>query len=600
MSAVREVLAKFGIEVETEELKKGGEHVEGFIKQLKEMGEALLVVLAVEKIKEFVGGMTEQALALKKQSEMLGVSTKALQEWHFAAGMVDVSAGAMDSALMRLEKASAGGGKGGGKILSDMKIDAKDATGQIKPVTALMDEIADKIADMKTPAERTKAAMGLFGKSGAQLIPIMKEGSKGIKKYRDELAELGGGISEEFIENSEKMNKANKRLAMIMTSTKVALVGQILPAIVKFLENGKKTRLMFLDMAKDSGTLQAAAAALAVVGIMKISSALGPLNLKLALTLLKVGLLAAAFLLLDEVIHFFNGDETFIGDWIEKTYGPGSADKVRAWFTNYDRLSKESTSSTGSFGTQILATGVIVGATLMSATKDFESFKRVADGVWRGIVLGSSIAAEIVRSSWASVGAAISDALTAPVREKKNEEIEAHAKEVEATLRKNQANDGAGPLTPEQAAARSARNEAEIKTITGNIRAGKEKSQTEINDTYSAQQKAKFVDEYDRLTVQLDPKHDQKRDKAALIAEDQKARLPFTQAVGNAEHYAPGDQFIGPLPAPAPINVTVTNHITLPEGTPAEHGKEIAEGSAKSHEAAMREAAAANPGGPRR
>src|SRR5690606_7203985 len=51
--------------------------------------------------------------------------------------------------------------------------------------------IADKIAAIKDPAMRTAAAMDVFGKSGADLIPMMAGGAAGIEQLRQRARDLG-------------------------------------------------------------------------------------------------------------------------------------------------------------------------------------------------------------------------------------------------------------------------------------------------------------------------------------------------------------------------------------------------------------------------
>lgn len=64
-----------------------------------------------------------------------------------------------------------------------------DSIGQLKLV-------ADKIAEMPTVAEQSAAALELFGKKGAQVLPILQQGSKGISDYTEKMKGLGVALTQ--------------------------------------------------------------------------------------------------------------------------------------------------------------------------------------------------------------------------------------------------------------------------------------------------------------------------------------------------------------------------------------------------------------------
>ena len=325
MSALREILAHFGIEVDTEQLEKGEKAVGSFIGRLKEVGEAVMTAFAVEKVKEFIMGMAEAAEKLELQAVSLGTSTEALQEWQFAASMVGVGADQLSGAMMRLERAAAGGGKGGGGALAKLKIDAKDAHGEIKPVTQLFDEVADKIEKIENPAKRTQIAMQLFGRSGAKLIPLLEQGSAGIKKFRDEVKALGGGMNEDFIKKSKEMLQNSKRLGMAWESLKVNIVGELLPAFTQLIMWMTKGAVVIMNLMKETSALQAIVVILGVTAVAALSAMLGPLGA----LLLELAPLIIAFLLLDDAITFLRGGDSEIGRAIDAMFGEGKAEAFR-------------------------------------------------------------------------------------------------------------------------------------------------------------------------------------------------------------------------------------------------------------------------------
>jgi hypothetical protein len=73
--------------------------------------------------------------------------------------------------------------------------------------------LADRIASLRDPADRARAATELFGKAGAQLLPLFSEGAEGIRKAREEAEKFGLAFSTETIEALQKGDDAMKKLS---------------------------------------------------------------------------------------------------------------------------------------------------------------------------------------------------------------------------------------------------------------------------------------------------------------------------------------------------------------------------------------------------
>lgn len=57
-------------------------------------------------------------------------------------------------------------------------------------------EIAQKISEIKNPAEQALIATELFGKAGAKLLPLFNEGAEGIEKARQEFLKTGQALNQ--------------------------------------------------------------------------------------------------------------------------------------------------------------------------------------------------------------------------------------------------------------------------------------------------------------------------------------------------------------------------------------------------------------------
>lgn len=93
------------------------------------------------------------------------------------------------------------------------------------------DAIADAISKLPSEAQKAEAAISLFGRSGAGLLPMFAEGAAGLAKMREESDRLGLGLSNLQGKNVEAMNDAFTRAGAAISGVVTATVANLAPAI---------------------------------------------------------------------------------------------------------------------------------------------------------------------------------------------------------------------------------------------------------------------------------------------------------------------------------------------------------------------------------
>jgi hypothetical protein len=325
--ALREILAVFGVRYDTSQLDKGNAKVEQGTSLLRSFGSVLAGAFAVDRLRAFTFGMVEQADAIGDQAQLLGISTKALQEWQFAAGFVELQGEALTGIFTRLSvnanKADEAT-KGVAETLKDLGVDVKNSNGEFKSAGQLFEETGLALGTMGDKTKATALAVQLFGRqSAAKVIQLFKGGKPAIEAFRKEFEELGGAFSEEFIAAAGEVDDNMKRLNVSWTTAKVRIAGLLLPALNATVQTfGKLARAGADVFAKTSfGPMILGLGALAAA--TKLLSATAPL--------LKHWKLALAAILAEDVLTFLRGGDSVIGDVIDWMFGPGSQEKVRAW-----------------------------------------------------------------------------------------------------------------------------------------------------------------------------------------------------------------------------------------------------------------------------
>ncbi len=112
-------------------------------------------------------------------------------------------------------------GKKAKDALMRLGVSGQDAFGAVRPMRDLLLEIADKMGDIRGPAERAEIALKIFGRSGLEVLPLMNS------KLRDHLTELqkaGVGWSDmaaaQGKATDEMMDRFNTKWAVMMKSIK--------------------------------------------------------------------------------------------------------------------------------------------------------------------------------------------------------------------------------------------------------------------------------------------------------------------------------------------------------------------------------------------
>ena len=165
-------------------------------------------------------------------SQKTGVSVEALSRFSKAAKVSGTDVEGVTKALVKLSKGliEAKNGQGqAGEALKSMGISATDASGKLKGTDQIMLEIANKFKAMPNGAEKTALALQLFGRSGADLIPMLNMGGEAIGKF--------GAMTTKYAEDAKK-----GEVAMVTLQGKVGMLGGklavvLLPSITAITES---------------------------------------------------------------------------------------------------------------------------------------------------------------------------------------------------------------------------------------------------------------------------------------------------------------------------------------------------------------------------
>lgn len=322
--ALRELLAKFDIEVDSKKLESADKGIDGLSKKLSEFAAAITGAAVVNGIKNFVTGLTDTADQIVDTSNRLGIGTDELQRFQLAAKLSGAEAGDLSSSLQKFQLKIAEASQGGaaGKAAFDaVGVSVKGANGEIGSATDLMKGVAEGLMGIQDPALRTQAAVDLLGKSGTKLLPMLEGGAAGLDDLLGELDRLGGGFSKEALETMGALGDQTDRYEASLNSLKGQVAIAILPPLTKLLTGFTN---MVAAVSKNADAATHLKNALGVLGAVGAAA-----GLRMAAPYLGFAVLvAAAVLIVDDLITGLQGGDSITGRFLDRILGKGSGASI--------------------------------------------------------------------------------------------------------------------------------------------------------------------------------------------------------------------------------------------------------------------------------
>lgn len=248
-------------EAELQKLEQGGEEAgaaaeeagnkwEGFGDVLAKAAQAAAVAItavtaaataAAKALVDCAVGGAEFADEILTLSTQTGVSTQTLQEWGYAAELIDVSLDTMTSALTkttRLLGSYAEGNASAVENLDRLGVAATNADGSLRDSEDVFFDIVDALGEIDNETERDALAMELLGKSAQDLNPLIEAGADQLRAYGEEAHDAGYVLDDETLEAFGDFDNQLRRLNAGTTAAKNALGTVLLPILDQLAGEG--------------------------------------------------------------------------------------------------------------------------------------------------------------------------------------------------------------------------------------------------------------------------------------------------------------------------------------------------------------------------
>lgn len=288
-----------------------------------------------------VQGVVDNASAISDNSKKAGVSAEEYQKWTYAAGLAGVEQEKLTALMVKQQTSFANatdGAKTQAEAYKKLKINIEGMTSG-----DAFNAVLRALAETKDETERNSIANDIFGKSYADLVPLLSEGADGMDKLKQEASDLGGVMSDETVEAGDKLGDTMDQVKTMLGGVTVAIVEELMPEFQEMADWVVDNKDEIKKLATDTfqkisdvigfisengdvltvvlGTMLAGFVALKVIDTVNI--AMGAFNLVLSLNPIGAVVLALAGLALGIIAIIKNWDSVTAAikkawDWLTK------------------------------------------------------------------------------------------------------------------------------------------------------------------------------------------------------------------------------------------------------------------------------------------
>lgn len=202
-----------------------------------------------------IAGVGRDAIKLgddiHKAAVKAGLGGKAMSELAYAAKLADIEIEGLSTSIRKMQINLSEAGTGSKKPLEALRALGLELD-DLKKLAAdhQFELIGDRISRLKDPADRARASTELFGKAGADLLPLFEQGAAGIREARIEAEKLGHSFDNEMLQKLADADDATARLAAAWNGFSAVLMSKVAPALTHVLNQLAKAQT-YSDLPKN-------------------------------------------------------------------------------------------------------------------------------------------------------------------------------------------------------------------------------------------------------------------------------------------------------------------------------------------------------------
>lgn len=217
---------------------------------------AASMAAATTAIAVAVKNAIDEADKIGKASQKIGIPVEQLSELKYAADLSDVSIETLSSSMGRLAKnmsEAAGSATGlAARAFTALNISVKNSDGSLRSSADVMADVADRFSRMNDGANKTALAMAIFGRAGAEMIPMLNAGKIGLADAAEEARKLGIVLSTQTTDAAQQVNDNLTRMRRAFDGMVIQISTAMLPTLERMSDG-------MVEIAKNGDLMKGAA-----------------------------------------------------------------------------------------------------------------------------------------------------------------------------------------------------------------------------------------------------------------------------------------------------------------------------------------------------
>lgn len=166
---------------------------------------------AVGGLYAYATNVASTADTIDKASQKVGMGAEEYQKWQYAAGLCGIESTKLDAIIKKQQTQFASAKEGNSSLAETYKQLGLDIN-SISSADDAFNGVIAALADMEDETQRNAIANDLFGKSYAELAPMLNSGSEAIAGMKQECADLGGVMSQDAVSAGASLNDMISRV----------------------------------------------------------------------------------------------------------------------------------------------------------------------------------------------------------------------------------------------------------------------------------------------------------------------------------------------------------------------------------------------------
>lgn len=217
------------------------------VKTAAKVAAALVFKKGVTAMKQLADAASAAGDKIDKQSQALGLSRKAYQEWDYILSQNGSSIDSLGVSMKTLNNSILSNNQSITKLgLSFEKLDGMNMEQQFEAVVRAFQE-------MPAGAEKSALAVELFGRNGMELLPLLNNSATSIDELRQKFHDLGMEMTDDQINSAVRYSDAMDTLNRVFNGIKYTIGAELLPTMADWAEKAADYAGKLLKAYKDDG-----------------------------------------------------------------------------------------------------------------------------------------------------------------------------------------------------------------------------------------------------------------------------------------------------------------------------------------------------------